>query len=291
MKISIKTFDEFINEAESESFNDYPKAASKNAQRALDWRDEHGDEVKAGTAVGWTRANQLAKRENISFETVKRMKAFFDRHQKNKTIAPENRDTPWRDNGHVAWLLWGGDEAYEWAKRKIEKLEEADNVDWDAIFNMSPEDEAQALKDFEREEKERLEQKYQKNSKLNKRRLGKTREEAIHKLVSDVKNYYEIEKDWTNRVYKQHGGTATIGKHSEYEMRDVSIDRANEKRRLNRIQDAQEERWGALEILKRDLEVSKEELDKLLISLGVNKKDIENYLEISATKSFKKYKY
>ena len=39
-------------------YNDYPKAASENAQRALDFRDENDSDC--GTAVGWARANQLS---------------------------------------------------------------------------------------------------------------------------------------------------------------------------------------------------------------------------------------
>ena len=49
-----------------ETYNDYPKSASNNACKVLRWRDEHGDEVKGMTRVGWTRANQLCKKEKIS---------------------------------------------------------------------------------------------------------------------------------------------------------------------------------------------------------------------------------
>ena len=45
----------------AESFTDYPEGASNNAQRALDWKEKNGSEC--GTQIGWTRANQLAKRE------------------------------------------------------------------------------------------------------------------------------------------------------------------------------------------------------------------------------------
>jgi hypothetical protein len=127
----IKTFEQFVNESrrtvinEADSYNDYPAAAVKAAKQALKYRDEHGDEVDAGTAVGWTRANQLASKEKVSFDTIKRMKAFFDRHEKNKSINPKHKNEPWKDNGHVSWLLWGGDAAYKWAKDKIKDLNEA----------------------------------------------------------------------------------------------------------------------------------------------------------------------
>jgi len=106
-----------------QSYDDYPQAAVDNAQRALDWREEHGDEVKGGTRVGWTRANQLADREPISRETIGRM-AAFRRHESNSEIADEYEGTPWRDAGYVAWLLWGGDEGISWAERKMDEIDD-----------------------------------------------------------------------------------------------------------------------------------------------------------------------
>ena len=108
-----------------QSYDDYPQAAVDNAQRALDWREEHGDEVTAGTRVGWTRANQLANREPISRETIGRM-AAFRRHESNAEIADEYEGTPWRDAGYVAWLLWGGEAGVSWAERKMDEI---DNVE------------------------------------------------------------------------------------------------------------------------------------------------------------------
>jgi hypothetical protein len=59
-----------------ETFTDYPQAATTNAKRALKWREETGNPRGCGTPVGWARANQLAGREPISFDTIKRMAAF-----------------------------------------------------------------------------------------------------------------------------------------------------------------------------------------------------------------------
>ena len=108
---------------EEDTWNDYPAAAKKNAQMAIDWKEKYGrDEVDAGTPVGWARAHQLAKGENLSTDTVKRMSAF-NRHRKNSSIKPELKETPWKDKGYVAWLIWGGDEGVDWA---IEKSKEID---------------------------------------------------------------------------------------------------------------------------------------------------------------------
>lgn len=98
-----------------QSYTDYPKAASENAQRALNWAEENG----WGTcleATGKQRANQLAKREPISRETISRM-ASFKRHQQHK-------DVPYSEGcGGLAWDAWGGTEGIEWAIRKLEQID------------------------------------------------------------------------------------------------------------------------------------------------------------------------
>ena len=104
-----------------ESYSDYPESAKNNACKVLRWRDEHGDEVKGMTQVGWTRANQLCKGENISEETIARM-ASFARHRQNAEVADEYKSTPWKDKGYVAWLGWGGTTGVEWAQRKLDSI-------------------------------------------------------------------------------------------------------------------------------------------------------------------------
>ena len=120
-ELSMDLRESVINE--EDSYDDYPAAAKKNAQMAIDWKEKYGrDEVPAGTPVGWARAHQLAKGEKISAETVKRMSAF-NRHRKNSKIAPEHKDTPWKDNGYVAWLIWGGDAGVDWAMNKSKEID------------------------------------------------------------------------------------------------------------------------------------------------------------------------
>jgi hypothetical protein len=111
----------YILEAE-QSYNDYPAQAKKNAKMAIDWKEKYGrDEVTAGTAVGWARAHQLAGGEKLSVDTIARMSSF-NRHRQNSDIAPEFKDTPWKDRGYVAWLIWGGDEGVDWAMNKIDEI-------------------------------------------------------------------------------------------------------------------------------------------------------------------------
>ena len=105
-----------------ETYNDYPESVKNNAKKVLKWREEHGDEVKGMTRVGWTRANQLSKGENISRSTISRM-ASFKRHQKNAEVSAEFKSTPWKDRGYVAWLGWGGTSGVNWAIKKLESID------------------------------------------------------------------------------------------------------------------------------------------------------------------------
>lgn len=98
-----------------ESYDDYPKAASNNAKRALDWAEENGW-GSCGTSVGKIRANQLAKGQNISRETIARMSSFR-RHQQHK-------DIPYAEGcGGLMWDCWGGEEGIAWAERKLSEID------------------------------------------------------------------------------------------------------------------------------------------------------------------------
>lgn len=123
-------------EALQETYNDYPESATNNAKKVLRWRDEHKDEVKGMTPTGWRRANQLASREKISRDTIARM-ASFKRHQKNAEIDPKFKATPWKDNGYVAWLGWGGTSGINWAIRKREQIDKKTNNKMERDFNFS----------------------------------------------------------------------------------------------------------------------------------------------------------
>ena len=114
------------NSKKAEGYDDYPQSASNNAKRMIEWREKYGrDEVKGGTAVGWQRASSLSKREKLSAETVGKM-AAFNRHKKNAVVDPKFKDTPWKDNGYVAWNLWGGTSGVNWAIKKMETIRNND---------------------------------------------------------------------------------------------------------------------------------------------------------------------
>lgn len=114
-------------ETKQKTYNDYPQGATNNARRMLEWREKYGrDVVKGGTRVGWERANQLASRESLSLDTVKRINSFLARHEDNAKISEEYKNEPWKDNGYVAYNLWGGKSMVSWARR-ISDNEESNN--------------------------------------------------------------------------------------------------------------------------------------------------------------------
>jgi hypothetical protein len=97
-----------------------PAGARAAAQRAIRWKEKYGDQVKGGTQVGWTRAGQLARGENLSRETVARMASFFARHKGNEVVDPKYKGEPWRDNGYIMFLAWGGSAGREWSQRIVD---------------------------------------------------------------------------------------------------------------------------------------------------------------------------
>lgn len=92
------------------------KAAAK---RAIRWK-EQGKAKGAGTAVGWTRAGQLARGENLSLSTVKRMYSFFSRHEVDKK-GKDFFNTSNPSNGRIMWDAWGGDAGFSWSRKIVER--------------------------------------------------------------------------------------------------------------------------------------------------------------------------
>ena len=128
MNIDVSGLPAYVNQGETgaeydfaDSYTDYPVSATNNAKKALEWRDKYPNEIQGGTAIGWTRANQLANRRPISEETIARM-ASFARHRKNAEVSADRKDKPWTDAGYVAYLIWGGETGVSWATDKLERI-------------------------------------------------------------------------------------------------------------------------------------------------------------------------
>ena len=101
-----------------------PEGARKEAKKGLAWRREHG---RGGTAVGIARARDLSNGTKLSPSTVRRMKAYFDRHEidkKGKGWNPGDEGFP--SNGRIAWALWGSDAGWAYARKVVEQMNAAD---------------------------------------------------------------------------------------------------------------------------------------------------------------------
>jgi hypothetical protein len=113
--------DEYMDKAEGYS---PPAGARSAARRAIKFKED-GKATGAGTAVGWTRARQLANGETLSLSTVKRMYSYFSRHEVDKKGKDwGNQANP--SNGYIMWLAWGGDAGYSWSRRIAQR--EADKA-------------------------------------------------------------------------------------------------------------------------------------------------------------------
>jgi len=107
-----------IGEFDFESISDYPQSIRDNAKRGIRLNEENNN--KCATQVGKVRAQQLAKGESISIETIKRMYSYLSRAETYYKSGDKN------DCGYISYLLWGGPEALNWSKRKLEQLDSFD---------------------------------------------------------------------------------------------------------------------------------------------------------------------
>lgn len=99
-----------------ETYNDYPSGVSNNAKRGIEFNEKVNN--KCATQVGKIRAQQLANKENISLETIKRMYSYLSR-------AEEYYDEGNNEAcGTISYLLWGGKAGLRWAESKLKELGE-----------------------------------------------------------------------------------------------------------------------------------------------------------------------
>lgn len=101
----------------NESFNDYPEGVRNNAKRVLDWTEKNGW-GSCGTPVGKARANQLAKGEKISVDTIQRMYSYLSRHEGDLDSSKSYSD----GCGKLMYDSWGGKAALGWSRNKLRQL-------------------------------------------------------------------------------------------------------------------------------------------------------------------------
>jgi hypothetical protein len=116
---------EKLNKAKSFAPTD---AMRNNARRGLALREKwnrgglDASQAKSeGVGSGVARARDIIN-GNLSLDTVKRMYAFFSRHEKN--YAPKKKMSDGGPTaGTIAWLLWGGSAGLAFARRVLKQEE------------------------------------------------------------------------------------------------------------------------------------------------------------------------
>jgi len=108
--------------SKQESFKP-PKGVQEAAQRALDWIAE-GHAGRNFTDVGRARASQLARGDNVSERTIRRMRSFLARHSVNSQAEGFSfGEEGFPSAGRVAWDAWGGDPAVKWVEEIVARLD------------------------------------------------------------------------------------------------------------------------------------------------------------------------
>jgi hypothetical protein len=102
-----------------------PQAVRAAAKRGLEARKKHGrggldtrQAKKEGVGSGVQRASNLIQ-GTVTYATVKRMLAFFNRHKAFK----EHHSDP-SSAAKISWDLWGGSPGFAWAKRIVKEEEQ-----------------------------------------------------------------------------------------------------------------------------------------------------------------------
>jgi hypothetical protein len=103
-----------VNMAEM-TYNDYPQAAIDAARRGIELNEKNNN--KCATQVGKVRAQQLVNGENLSLDTIQRMRSFLIRQKGNYELATRRKD--YNACGYISYLLWGGEAALPWAEKKL----------------------------------------------------------------------------------------------------------------------------------------------------------------------------
>lgn len=111
-----------------------PQAVRNAARRGLELRRRfrrgglsRRQASTQGIGSGVQRAANLAGGDGISLSTIRRMRAFFERHERN--YRPDARESDGGPTaGTIAWLLWGGTPGRRWANGVLRREGELEKL-------------------------------------------------------------------------------------------------------------------------------------------------------------------
>lgn len=100
-------------------------AMADQARQGLELRKEWG---RGGTEVGVARARDISNKADLSMDTVRRMRSYFARHGANYDEHYGEKEADGGPNAFtIAWKLWGGSPARDWAESIVKSEEDGDN--------------------------------------------------------------------------------------------------------------------------------------------------------------------
>lgn len=100
-----------------------PNYIAKVAKEALEIRSTLPKTRQAGTLVGLRRANQLANGDNLSLQTLIRMRSYLIRARQDYRNAKRQGLNASNSKAIQSYMLWGGPRALPWVNEQIEKLQ------------------------------------------------------------------------------------------------------------------------------------------------------------------------
>ena len=119
----------FSKQEFAETYNDYPQAAVEAAKQGIKRNKENNN--KCATQVGKVRAQQLANGENLSLDTIRRMRSFLIRQKDNYELQRDRKN--YDACGYISYLLWGGEAALPWAEKKLRQAGEEFDLEADTL--------------------------------------------------------------------------------------------------------------------------------------------------------------
>ena len=96
-----------------------PANVRKIAREALEIRETLPKSRQAGTLVGLARANQLASGDNLSQETLLRMRSYLLRVRENYIQAKRAGLNATNSKAIQAYMLWGSTAGLRWVNSQL----------------------------------------------------------------------------------------------------------------------------------------------------------------------------
>lgn len=202
-----------------------PTSGMKSAAKRAIKLKEQGKAKGAGTAVGWTRAGQLARGETLSLSTVKRMYSFFSRHEQSSKGGKDwdNAENP--SNGKIMWLAWGGDAGFSWSRKIVEReknmkksLEAQEIVEEIKDMLEDVVNPAEIVIEIDSEIDEGIEKAKDKFKDVVKPRKGDPSNKKLYAtIIAEAKKKFDVypsayANGWVVQEYKRRGGKYNVSK-------------------------------------------------------------------------------